>query len=218
MWRFPLTAVPIMNKNEAKKQKTRAIKAAHILPGPVVDAARRFVEGDYEQEMALIKSRLPAEEGLFLDIGVGTGETLRLFERKSFVGLEIDERAIRKASARFSGRFVKGQAERLPFADSVFSAVLMCKIGHHLDAAALKSAASESHRVLKRGGRVVFLDPEPPSPERTFAHNFIAALEAGSCHRTLEETADLFPGFEISDAERFRKKRFDFYIAVFKKA
>jgi SAM-dependent methyltransferase len=206
-----------MNKNEANMPKTRRIKPAHVLPGQVVDAARRLVEGDYEQEIALIKRRLPAEEGLFLDIGVGTGETLRLFEESSFVGLEIDARSIKKASAKASGRFVMAQAERLPFADGVFSAVVMCKIGHHLGDAELEKTVSESLRVLKRGGRVVFLDPEPPSSKRPFAHNLIAALEVGSCHRTLEETAAFFQGFEMLETERFRKKQFDFYVAVFKK-
>ncbi len=205
---------------ENRKPKTRMrlrLNLARFIPGRLLVVIRNWVEGGYATEMSKMRNMLPDGNGLALDIGLGTGETLSLFSEGNFVGLEIDERSLRIAAGKRPGRYVIGDAATLPFKDAAFSAIVMCKIGHHLDDKKLSAVANEALRILKEDGRLIFLDPEPPSKNTSFAHNFIAAIEAGNYHRSFEESASFFCGFRSAGVERFRKRGFDFYVAMFEK-
>jgi ubiquinone/menaquinone biosynthesis C-methylase UbiE len=100
-----------------------------------------------------------------LDYGCGTGETtISLCTRGAHVvALDISNPRLNEAKSRVSGCprgectwFVQGSAQELPFADASFDLVLGKQILHHLD---LDTAISEVSRVLRPGGRAVFLEP-----------------------------------------------------------
>lgn len=200
-----------------KNAKGIKFSPARFFPEGLVVYIRNLVEGSYEIEMDLIRQRLPEGNGYVLDIGVGTGETIMAIPGSRLVGIETDEIPLRLAAAKGHGDFVRGDAESLPFRDGSFSAVLICKTGHHLDERKLAAVSAETHRVLTPGGRLIFLDPVPPSKKTTLAHKVIASIEIGSHHREFDDSAVFFNNFNFQSVENFRKRGFDFYIAVFEK-
>ena len=106
------------------------------------------------------------EGATVLDYGCGNGHfSLMIARRGSHVfGIDISPKLIEqaRASALNSGcngctpQFVAGDAHHTPFADSMFDYVVGNGALHHLD---LERALTEIARVLKPGGRAVFLEP-----------------------------------------------------------
>jgi ubiquinone/menaquinone biosynthesis C-methylase UbiE len=100
-----------------------------------------------------------------LDYGCGTGATaIQLLARGALVtGFDIAHSRLEEACTHVVDKkpskpasFVQCAAERLPYCDESFDAVLGKQILHHLD---LKIAIPEIARVLRPGGRAVFLEP-----------------------------------------------------------
>ena len=101
-----------------------------------------------------------------LDYGCGNGHfSLLMARRGSHVfGIDISPQLIEqaKAAALNSGcngnapRFVAGDAHHTPFGNAMFDYVVGNGALHHLD---LEKAFAEIARVLKPGGKAVFLEP-----------------------------------------------------------
>lgn len=116
------------------------------------------------QSMAEAVSALCAWPGKTVyDIGCGTGDLVRwMTEQGALVtGLDSVEmlvKAMKSPKAR-GERYVAGGAERLPFKDG--SADLLAYIAslHHVAQDMLEEALCECARVLKPGGRAVFIEP-----------------------------------------------------------
>ncbi len=195
----------------------KALRPAGLLPSRWLLPLRNMIEGGYRMEISLIRERLPRGDKPILDIGSGSGEIDPAALGGHVVALEFDRGLLPRATEKNYYGVVRGDAAELPFGDNVFSAVSACKIAHHLDDAALECMAAETYRVLAPGGRFVLLDPVAPSDKTTFMHNFIAAIEVGAYHRNLAETKEYFMDFVFIEAVFFRKRWFDFYVAVFEK-
>src|SRR5947209_604710 len=100
-----------------------------------------------------------------LDLGCGKGEnTLLLADRGAHVlSMDLSESLIALARQRLgingvSGEvgFLAGSAHDIPLRDESVDVVFGIAILHHLD---LALAASEVHRVLRKGGRAIFQEP-----------------------------------------------------------
>ena len=100
-----------------------------------------------------------------LDYGCGTGgTTAHLLQRGARVtGFDISVTRLQEARQRVAGEpggastgLLQCAAEMLPFRNETFDAVLGKQILHHLD---LAVAIPEIARVLRPGGRAVFLEP-----------------------------------------------------------
>jgi ubiquinone/menaquinone biosynthesis C-methylase UbiE len=103
-----------------------------------------------------------------LDVGCGTGSLAIVAQRR--VGLAggvfgIDaspemiaraERKARKAGAVID--FREAAAQKLPFPDAHFDAVLSTVMFHHLSRTGRQECAAEMRRVLKPGGRALVVD------------------------------------------------------------
>jgi SAM-dependent methyltransferase len=98
-----------------------------------------------------------------LEIGCGVGHVLaRLADRCAVAGLDLSPEALRQARAVVpSAWLMQGSADRLPFADASFDAVLARHVLEHLPAPA--SAIAELRRVLRAGGTLVAAMPNPSS-------------------------------------------------------
>jgi ubiquinone/menaquinone biosynthesis C-methylase UbiE len=105
-------------------------------------------------------------EQRLLDVACGTGRFLAMikqnYPRLAVTGVDLSPPYLRHAErelARWSWvELVEGGAEALPFADQTFSLVTCVYLFHELPRAVRRLAAGEMARVLRPGGRVVFVD------------------------------------------------------------
>jgi ubiquinone/menaquinone biosynthesis C-methylase UbiE len=103
-----------------------------------------------------------------LELGCGTG----VFLEKTAVsgatihGLDLSEDLLSQARTRMASaanvRLDRGNAEAMPFEDAYFDAVYGSSVLHHLD---LDASLREVCRVLKKGGRLVFAEPNLLNPQ-----------------------------------------------------
>ncbi len=181
--------------------------------------AARFLLGDsFHPGGAALTARLGVSldltpASLLLDVACGPGSSVERLAGDSgcrAVGLDLSEDSLRAAAdmvardvARPRVRFVRGDAEALPFADGSADAVLCeCALCAFPDQAL---AASEIARVLRRGGRVALSDmvAEPSRLlDRLRALDAHVACVAGA--RPLEGLAALLAaaGMTIARVER----------------
>jgi demethylmenaquinone methyltransferase/2-methoxy-6-polyprenyl-1,4-benzoquinol methylase len=127
---------------------------------------------DYERSSALLsmgweagwRRRLvqvfdPREGGLYLDVATGTGLVARAVRAKAacrVVGLDLVEGMLRYAAASSGIHWVRGRAERLPFADATFNGLTFTYLFRYVDdpVATLRELA----RVVHPGGRIAMLE------------------------------------------------------------
>ncbi|MCW3018188.1 MAG: Methyltransferase type 11 [Solirubrobacterales bacterium] len=156
-------------------------------------------EGEDDLGMALYAAvagaaELSGKQALEVGCGRGGGSAFvfERFEPSSLTGVDLASTAIERCRRRY-GRpgltFQTGDAQRLPFADESFDAVINVESSHCYSD--MPSFLGEVHRVLKRGGLFLFADfrPTHPSPTDPFPRDVQVLrrqlVEAGL--RTVEE-------------------------------
>jgi ubiquinone/menaquinone biosynthesis C-methylase UbiE len=176
-------------------------------------AISRF-NGRYEQFAARYKERLFAGlSGTVIEIGPGTGVNLRYFrgEGVRWIGVEPNlfmEQYLRQEATRL-GVAVDlrvGTADALPVedasVDAVISTLVLCCVHNQ------RKSLGEIMRVLKPGGRLVFLEhvAAPPGTRLRRIQNFITPLWkrlGDGCEPNRETWAELErAGFAQVDYER----------------
>jgi ubiquinone/menaquinone biosynthesis C-methylase UbiE len=102
-----------------------------------------------------------------LDIGCGTGRFLdsvkQAWPRLPTLGLDMSEHYIRHAKRQlkrwaWTTRFIVGKGEAIPLPDNSQDAVTSIFLFHELPPKIRRVVFSECVRVLKPGGRLVFVD------------------------------------------------------------
>jgi ubiquinone/menaquinone biosynthesis C-methylase UbiE len=123
------------------------------------------------RDLAVYRSRIvPAAEGRVLEIGIGSGLNLPFYSRhvEQVIGLDPSPKLLamaRQANRPTSGtvEFVEGSAEQIPLENGSIDTVVMTWVLCSIPDAA--HALSEIHRVLRPGGRLLFVEhgraPEP---------------------------------------------------------
>lgn len=99
----------------------------HLHPSPLV----RYVEGKRVRRIFALLAPAPGDR--VLEVGCGAGHLLvQLSAGRSF-GLDLSEALLAKAAKRLDGRgaLVQGDAERLPFRDSVLERVYCSEVLEH---------------------------------------------------------------------------------------
>lgn len=162
---------------------------------------------------ALRRAALAKARGEVLEIGFGTGlnlphyppEVVRVSTADPNAGMSrIANRRVAQSGREVDQQVVRG--EQLPFADQAFDCVVstwtLCSI------ADVPRALSEIHRVLKRGGRYLFLEhglsPDPKTQRWQRRLNPIQRCLAGGCRLDLDVGAVLrAQPFESIELERF---------------
>lgn len=98
-----------------------------------------------------------------IDVGCGNGDSVRWLAAQGahVTGLDSREMLEKTRSNPPAGaeEYVAGAAQRLPFADGSADIILYLASFHHVPPAAMVDAARECRRVLRQGGRAVFVEP-----------------------------------------------------------
>ncbi len=136
---------------------------------------------------------LPGIAGMdVLEIGCGPGDVLELMKEigareERLTGVDLREGAIRQAAARLPRATLRVEnAERLPFADASFDAVLLFTVlSSVLNGESQEAIAAEAARVLRPGGVVVWYEMRLPNPWNRHVRPV-----------SRRDVARLFPGLE----------------------
>lgn len=98
---------------------------------------------------------------LVLDIGCGDGAILRALDVKG-VGIDIHPGIFPSGDAKNS--YIRhSAAEELPLKSNTFDYCILSHIIEHLNPFDIKQTLTECFRVLKKGGKIIILTPEPSS-------------------------------------------------------
>ena len=124
----------------------------------LLDLAMRNRRLDHYRHQTIEMAR-----GLVLEVGVGSGLNLPIYGAAvaRAVGLDPSPELLRHASRRAADAVVpvsllRASAEHVPFADAVFDTIVMtwtlCSIPNPM------AALAEMRRVLRPGGRLIFVE------------------------------------------------------------
>lgn len=158
-------AAPPVRSAAQRLMRTKFYSAGYQFGRPI---GRKLAGGlkapDRDEDRAQVSARLGLQPGsIVLDIGCGPGNFTGWFGAEILpdglaVGVDASDAMLCRAVADNSGpcvAYLRGDAENLPFADSVADAV-SCLAALYLINEPFR-AISELARVLKPGGRVVIL-------------------------------------------------------------
>lgn len=104
----------------------------------------------------------PIKEGIYLDMGCGTGNYTHEFQKKgySFIGVDPSQTMLDMAQQVDSGvQFLQGSAENVNFANDYFSGITASLTIHHWND--LDKGFAELYRVLQPSGRLVVFTSTP---------------------------------------------------------
>ncbi len=178
----------------------------------------RFMKGSEKAGLAERREKLLAQtHGKVLEIGGGTGANLPFYgpQVEELVITEPEEQMAKRLEKKLPGyshpvRVVRTPAEQLPFEDANFDFVVATLVLCTVDDPA--RAIDEAHRVLKPGGKLLFLEhvrsDEPKLARWQDRLNGIQKRFACGCNCNRDTLATIQAhGFTIGDVdhERFPK-------------
>lgn len=108
-----------------------------------------------------LQKRLAGEGRLILDLGAGTGGTIRALKGLGrFIGLDLSVKACKFGAQRTDAPYVLGSALQIPLMDKSLDAVLALDVFEHIEDDL--QAVIEVRRVLKDGGVLIATVPCHP--------------------------------------------------------
>ena len=151
-----------------------------------------------------------------LDYGCGIGQSLQevvKFNPKKIFGIDISEVSIQKAKdtiqkSNSNVELLVDNCEKTKFNDSTFDIIYGSGILHHLD---ISLCLKEMHRILKPGGRFLFIEPLGTNP----MINFYRKLTPNS--RSKDEHPLINDDFELikNNFNKLQIKYYGFFTVIF---
>ena len=161
-----------------------------ILEHPTVYAAWQapFVS----QKFAPVERHLRHQDiQRILDVGCGPGTNAPLFAGADYVGVDINERYLAIARAKYRGRFIQADLQTADLSSlGTFDTILINSFLHHLPDEAVRRILRQLQNLLDPDGVVHVL--ELVLPERRSLARMMANLDRGRYARGLAAWRDLF--------------------------
>ena len=129
----------------------------------------------------LIEHLAPKDDGLYLDIGCGTGNYTNELQKKGLklIGMDPSDEMLEKAKLRNSNiDWRKGYAENVGLPDNTVDGVIASLTIHHWTD--LRTGFSELNRVLKPGGRIVVFTSTPEQMKGYWLNHYFPKMLADS--------------------------------------
>lgn len=197
--------------------------AGRCLDNPrLFDLQQRLSAGTYHGPKNAFTGWLAGRRSV-LDIGCGTGAlaaSLFSFDAVAYTGVEIDRRYVEYARRRYPrAQFMCVDATRLELpTSSLFDAVLVFSILHHLTDAEAERMVRHISGVLAPGGVVLAAEPLFPILDqyrgaawfRALASSALLKADRGDYIRDRESYLDLWRGFRVAEERHFRISCHDF--------
>ncbi len=139
----------------------------------------------------------PGNNDKILDIGCGTGVLLEYMPNVDYVGYDLNPQYILSAKETFGDRaeFHTGNIEDLKLSnEKKFDIVLAVGVMHHLDDETEKNLLKIAHSVLKKGSRLITIDPVFVENQHYFAR-FLINNDRGLNVRFEHEALKLYQPF-----------------------
>ena len=138
-----------------------------ILFNGTADAMRRRVIEPLKEGLKRFDKKIEGDIHI-LDVATGTGRTLKQIRaacpKAELIGIDLSESYLKKASKYLSyknknlAQLIRGNAEKLPFADNSMQAVTCVFLMHELPRKARQNVIHECWRVLEPDGILVLAD------------------------------------------------------------
>ena len=93
-----------------------------------------------------------------LDIGCGTGEFSVFFNSNNYTGIDIEPSYINYAQKNYPGKFVLGDATRLPFNEKSFDKILIAGVLHHLNDNDCHKILNQAKKDLSDNGKILIME------------------------------------------------------------
>ena len=119
-----------------------------------------FTDRGWDTLARRFAAAIPGKDFRVLDVGCGTGRSLRIYEKSAarYAGLDLSLGALRLAHRRFpDAPWLQADALRLPFRAASYDGVAFSSVLHHIPDRG--AALAEAFRVLRPGGRAFAFDP-----------------------------------------------------------
>ncbi|MGN6566758.1 MAG: class I SAM-dependent methyltransferase [Flavipsychrobacter sp.] len=136
----------------------------------------------------------PAKDGIYLDIGCGTGNYLAAMVHKGLKMVGIDPSEIMLAEAankQLNVELVQAYSDEIPFPTDYFSgAIAVLTIHHWINK---QAGFTELRRVIKEGGKLVFFSFTPEQTMGYWLHHYFPQMitRAALAVPTLQEMEDM---------------------------
>lgn len=149
------------------------------------------------------------KDWVILDLGCGNGVSTVNLRGETVIGLDLSPKQLIRAKKKFPNRhFVVGDATKLPFKSNSFDLIVEINVLHHLGNKT-SVGLKECYRVLKRGGKLLTVDPNLTNPFGFTVRELFKLLK-------LKRVSPPYPQFALQDDEyQFTKES---YYQAFKKS
>jgi len=176
---------------------------------------RGLLEANFTVIRKTIRDHLGSHPGRkVLDVACGPGAFSDLFPKDAYTGVDLNPKYIRFAKENFEGQFSVQDARALEFPEGAFDDVLVYGLLHHLDDDDVTAVLAGMKRVLRPGGKALFIEDIPTESRLNLIGHLLHWAENGHYIRPADDYRTLLePFFRFEDEQLFRSGVCDYYMA-----